>query len=258
MSFEYSSLKSNYVRNHLNMFGGDPVADDAKSADNLVLPDMEMLTSWGFIIGYILIAIIIIVVIYSFFNKPVLRKEGMSGGTLTQLFAQDSQNSYINSASPGIQSGNFNLKFGQPSMVASGTQRGTPLPAIRLPHTSMNPNLNESNVPVQTEASGGCTMNCPTNNKKSSNTEVLSEATCLNDPGSCGNGYGGSRLKNGFVEPTDDPRPYVGLNGTVNYPSGYLGSLWTSPTLPGDSDPMKPLKVIQPLNTQTYVKEGYE
>jgi len=233
------------------MFGG--ADDELKSADNIVVPTTETLTSIPFLILYVLLGVALLYIVCSYFNGPVY--EGMSGGTLTQLFAQDAQNSALNSAGPGVQSGNFNLFWNQPSLVSQGTQRGTPLPKIRLPHTSMNPNLNESNAVAENKPSGGCTMNCGTKTKKSSKLDVLPEATCANDPASCGGAAGGSRLGGGFIEPTDDPRPFVGLNGVVNYPDGYLGSLWTTP---GNPDYMKPLKVMQPLNTNTYVREGYE
>mgnify|MGYP003386012779 CR=1 FL=1 len=245
MSFEYSSIKMPLLNR--NMFGG--ADDELKSADNIVVPTTETLTSIPFLILYVLLGVALLYIVCSYFNGPVY--EGMSGGTLTQLFAQDAQDVNLKGNVDQLATGNFNLFWNQPSRISQGTQRGTPLPKIRLPHTSMNPNLNESNTVTENKPSGGCTMNC---NKKSSKLDALPEATCTNDVASCGNGYGGSRLGSGFVNATDDPRPFVGLNGTVNYPDSYLGSMYISP----QPDPMKPLKVMQPLNTQTYVREGYE
>jgi hypothetical protein len=67
-------------------------------------------------------------------------KENMSGGTLTQLFAQDSQDTYLNPIS-NIQTGNYTLFWNQPTRVANTFQnRGSPLSSLILPDTSMNPN----------------------------------------------------------------------------------------------------------------------
>lgn len=256
MSIEFSSIKiPNLKYINPSMFGGEQSSNNKiKSPYNMDFPTIKTLTTPLFIFIYILLIIAVLAIFYNYFY-PI--KEGMSGGTLTQLFSQDGQNSYLNSAGPGVQSGNFKLFWNQPSMVANpnGTQRGTPLPNIRLPNTSMNPNLNELNTFSNNESSKECTVNCGENSKLPTKLDFLPEATCSNDPGSCGGGAGGKRLEGGFIEPTDDSMPFVGLNGVVNYPSGYLGSLWTTP---GNPDYMKPLKVIQPLNTQTYVREGYE
>jgi hypothetical protein len=68
------------------------------------------------------------------------KKEGMSGGTLTQLMAQDSQDVYLKSNVDKLATGNFDLYWNQPTRVANTfMNRGTPLPSIYLPDTSMNP-----------------------------------------------------------------------------------------------------------------------
>lgn len=68
------------------------------------------------------------------------KKEGMTGGTLTQLFAQDSQDVYLKSNVDKLATGNAFLYWNMPTKVLNSFQnRGTPLPSIYLPDTSMNP-----------------------------------------------------------------------------------------------------------------------
>jgi hypothetical protein len=68
------------------------------------------------------------------------KKEPMSAGTLTQLFAQDSQDVYLKSNVDKIATWNAFLYWGMPTRVLNTFQnRGTPLPSIYLPDTSMNP-----------------------------------------------------------------------------------------------------------------------
>jgi hypothetical protein len=248
MSFEYSSIKlpNLFLNNSSHLMHGGAINDgDFKSPNNIVLPNMETLKSTIFIAMYILIVIVIIILLYYYFFPM---KEGMSGGTLTQLYAQDSQNMYLNSADNGIMSGNFDLFWNQPSMVTqgNGTQRGVPLKEIakNLPQTSMNPGLNNEKEKMDKEAlKAGLVIPCE-NNCSSEN------------PSQCGNSFGNiCYLKDGFVE-SDDPRPFVTLNGTVAYPSSYLGSMFYEPNNPG----LKPLPYMKPMDQQTlpYVKEGYK
>ena len=70
------------------------------------------------------------------------KREGMSGGTLTQLFAQDSQDVYLKSNVDKIATSNFDLYWNMPTRVANFQNRGSPLPSIYLPDTSMNPTKN--------------------------------------------------------------------------------------------------------------------
>ena len=245
MSFEYSSIKIPNLFSVKNMFGG--ADEEMKSVRNIMLPDKDTLTTTLFIIMYILLAIVIIVVLYNYLFPM---KEGMSGGTLTQLFAQDSQNTYLNSAGPKIQSGNFKLFWNQPTRVASpgGTQRGVPLSQIteNLPQTPMNPGYKP-------------TKKQETLDELASNAGLIvpCENTCsTQDPTQCGNSHGNiCRMKSGFVDAIEDPKPYVGLDGDVVYPDNYVGSMYISP----QPDVMKPLPYIKPMNPPLpYVKEGYE
>ena len=76
-------------------------------------------------------------------NVKQENREGMSGGTLTQLFAQDAQDVYLKSNVDGIATGDYNLMFNDPTRITYSFQnRGSPLPSIYLPDTSMNPNKN--------------------------------------------------------------------------------------------------------------------
>lgn len=69
-----------------------------------------------------------------------IKKENMTGGTLAQLYAKDSQDAYLNVGEKDIQAGNYTLFWNQPTRVANTfMNRGTPLSSIYLPNTSMNP-----------------------------------------------------------------------------------------------------------------------
>ena len=96
--------------------------------------------AFNFFMFIILIIVIFIIIIpwdkLGFHSK----KEGMTGGTLTQLMAQDSQDVYLKSNVDKLATGNFDLFWNQPTRVANTfMNRGTPLPSIYLPDTSMNP-----------------------------------------------------------------------------------------------------------------------
>lgn len=246
VSVEYTSLKSSdifspvgshtkYATLQRSGIGGINLKQPSNINFSSPLGDLTFTN----IIIYIFIIAIIIIVIIRIFSPNML--EGMSGGTLTQLFAQDSQNNNINSASPGIQSGDFDLYFNNPTHITNGgTQRGSPMPKIALPDTDMSPMKNQDNQVAPNEQIIPCSME---------------------HPEACGNGKGNiNYLKNGFVQPSDEPTSYVGLNGKIMYPTGYLGSLYVSP----QPDLMKPHPVMQKDVSMTskpylpYVKEGYE
>ena len=72
----------------------------------------------------ILILILVLVLIY-FFSKYI---EPMSGGTLTQLFAQDAQDIYLKGNVDQLATGNFMLYWNQPTRVASGYSWGNGVP----------------------------------------------------------------------------------------------------------------------------------
>jgi hypothetical protein len=240
ISVEYTSLKSEDFNGHSknNSSGG--------TNDGLKLTQPFNINFGIITLGGIVLCIIVIVVVVLFITEVFDIKEGMSGGTLTQMFAQDNQNANLNSMSPGVGSGNFDLFFNQPTRVASGTQRGTPLNKIALPETNMNPMKNQNNQARPDEQTIPCSME---------------------NPEACGNGKGNiNYLKDGFVQPSDEPTSYVGLNGKIVYPTGYLGSLWVSPQTPGygDRDVMKSLPIMKKNVSMTskpylpYVKEGYK
>lgn len=72
----------------------------------------------------ILILVIVLVIIY-FLSKYT---EHMSGGTLTQLFAQDAQDVYLKGNVDQLATGNFMLYWNQPTRVASGYSWGNGVP----------------------------------------------------------------------------------------------------------------------------------
>lgn len=97
--------------------------------------------------GFLIIIIILIIfVFFIFYFKPensnqYEKKEHMTGGTLTQLFAKDSQDVYLNNNADIPATGNYTLFWNQPTRVANTfMNRGSPLPSLILPDTPMNPN----------------------------------------------------------------------------------------------------------------------
>ena len=99
--------------------------------------------AFNFFMFIILLIIFFIIIIP--WNKINLNrkenKEAMSGGTLTQLFAQDSQDVYLKSNVDKIATGNFSLMWNEPTKITQSFQnRGTPLSTFILPNTPMNPN----------------------------------------------------------------------------------------------------------------------
>jgi len=93
--------------------------------------------SFNFFLLIVIITIFVIIIIpWNTFQ------ENMSAGTVTQLYANDSQDVYLKSNVDKLATGNFDLYWNQPTMVANTyLNRGTPLPSIILPDTQMNPNL---------------------------------------------------------------------------------------------------------------------
>lgn len=104
-----------------------------------------------FILIIVLITFIIIIIPW---NKIGKNKENMSGGTVAQMFAQDSQDVYLKGNVDKYATGNFTLAFNQPTRQANvQMNRGSPLYSIILPDTPMNPN------PYSLEASNNYTEN---------------------------------------------------------------------------------------------------
>jgi len=237
--FEYTSIKLPFIN---QMKGGANENYDLKSMSSVNLPRLTL--------GTVIVVLVIVFVVVILFTNLFNITEHMSGGTLTQMFAQDSQNTYLNSASPGIQEGDFNLFWNQPTLVTNpGTQRGVPLQQVskNLPQTPMNPGYKSTKKQKKLDKlaiEAGLTVPC--------------ETSCSSkDPTQCGNSHGNiCRMKSGFVEPTDgDNRPFVGLDGKLTYPDSYVGSLFIEP----NNDIRKPLPYIKPMNPSLpYVKEGFE
>ena len=90
-----------------------------------------------------IIVIIVFVIVSVPWDKLNKRKEPMSGGTVTQLMAQDSQDVYLKGNVDKLATGNATMMFNQPTRVLNTFQnRGSPMYSILLPDTPMNPNPN--------------------------------------------------------------------------------------------------------------------
>lgn len=97
--------------------------------------------SFNFLMFIIVLIVFIIVVVP--WDKLGQKKEGMSGGTVAQLFAQDSQDVYLKGNVDKLATSNFDLFWNQPTRQAMTFQnRGQPLYSILLPKTPMNPTNN--------------------------------------------------------------------------------------------------------------------
>lgn len=118
--------------------------DTTSTYDDFSTPSINLgIPSKPFNFFVLVLLIIVIFILIVPWNKIPNHdnKEGMSGGTLTQLFAQDSQDVYLKSNVNKIATGNFNLMFNDPTRITASFQnRGSPLDSIYLPDTSMNPN----------------------------------------------------------------------------------------------------------------------
>ena len=92
---------------------------------------------------FIFVIMIIVYFIVIFWNKLYKKQENMTGGTMTQLMAQDSQDVYLKGNVDKLATGNYNLFWNQGTREANVFQnRGQPLYSILLPDTSMNPTNN--------------------------------------------------------------------------------------------------------------------
>lgn len=75
---------------------------------------------------YLFFIVIGIIVIYLYASGKM---ENMSGGTLTQLFSNDSQDTYLKSNVDNLATGQFDLYWNQPTRIANTfLNRGSPLP----------------------------------------------------------------------------------------------------------------------------------
>jgi len=115
------------------------------SDTNISLPEISLGKddkSFNFLMFIIVIIVFFIVVIP--WDKLGKKHEGMSGGTVAQMFAQDSQDVYLKGNVDKIATGNFDLFWNQPTRQGMNAfqNRGYPLYSILLPDTPMNPTLN--------------------------------------------------------------------------------------------------------------------
>ena len=95
--------------------------------------------------NFFIFIIVIIIIIFAIvpWNELCKNRENMSGGTMSQMFAQDSQDAYLKGNIDKIGTSNFNLMFNQPTRQSNVfLNRGTPLYSILLPDTQMNPTNN--------------------------------------------------------------------------------------------------------------------
>ena len=226
----------------------------------------------------IIIFIIIVVLFIIFFPWDKLvekKKEHMTGGTLTQLYSNDSQDVYLKGDVDQLATGNYNLYWNQPTRVANTfLNRGSPLPSIVLPNTSMNPNnitlnnleyqsneympnssitsnnsrcvrVSESKLPSHRLNFGDINLTKYENDSprdklwQNMQDNLLYNKDCLRNPASCGDGPGGYRLGEGYDQGTK-AKPYVDLNGNIIYPDSYVGDYFIKPNF----DIMQPFPII--------------
>lgn len=118
-------------------------------SDNISSPEISIgkdNKGFNFLMFIILLITFIIVVVP--WDKLGMSQENMSGGTVAQMFAQDSQDVYLKGNVDRLATGNFNLFWNQPTREANVFQnRGQPLYSILLPDTPKNPNPTMLEVP---------------------------------------------------------------------------------------------------------------
>ncbi len=201
---------------------------------------------------FVIVLILVIIVMFLFYNHKKL--EHMTAGTLTQLFATDAQNTYLNGDVNGTATGNFNLYWNQPTRVASTyPNRGQLLPATIISQVAAEQNGNNPaklDINLNRDLSYSNSLNKKAqklkqyldNTENNSNNAYLQQncgENCYTNPQACGNGPGGYRLGSDFVEPSK-AKPFVALQGNLYLPDQYVGQYW----LPPKPDIMKPLPVV--------------
>lgn len=97
---------------------------------------------------FIIVLIVFVIVVVPWDKLGYKNIEGMSGGTLAQIFAQDSQDVYLKGNVDKIATTDFDLFWNQPTRQGMNTfqNRGYPLYSILLPDTPMNPTPNTLEV----------------------------------------------------------------------------------------------------------------
>lgn len=93
---------------------------------------------------FIIVLIVFVIVVVPWDKLGSKKIEGMSGGTLAQMFAQDSQDVYLKGNVDKIATTDFDLFWNQPTRQGMNTfqNRGYPLYSVLLPDTPMNPTPN--------------------------------------------------------------------------------------------------------------------
>jgi hypothetical protein len=192
---------------------------------------------------YYIIIFLILILFIIIYRVSFREKEHMTGGTLTQLFANDSQDTYLKGNVDNLATGNFNLYWNDPTRV-TGTfpNRGTLLPAVIMPQVNAIENHNDPNnldIKLTDQKFKYKELEAHDNNSINSYLQTNCGEKCLTNPAACGNGEGGYRLGSDFVKPST-VKPFVSLQGNVYYPDQYVGQYWLQPT----PDIMEPLPVV--------------
>lgn len=93
---------------------------------------------------FIIVLIVFVIVVVPWDKLGSKKIENMSGGTLAQMFAQDSQDVYLKGNVDKIATTDFDLFWNQPTRQGMNTfqNRGYPLYSVLLPDTPMNPTPN--------------------------------------------------------------------------------------------------------------------
>lgn len=188
------------------------------------------------IILIILIVIFYVVIKYYLVHYKNNSTENMTSGTLTQLYANDSQDTYLKSNVNNSATGDFSLFWNQPTRVANTfMNRGSPLQSVQVSSNNISQessnNISQDNSKIR-----------PYNIHDYSNLlydNLLYNKNCIDEPASCGGGPGGFRLGEDFVQPTNTNQ-YINLNGNLFYPDSYVGSYFAEPNF----DINKPFPVI--------------
>jgi hypothetical protein len=85
---------------------------------------------------YIILVVVVVIVFYFLYGTSM---ENMTGGTLTQLFANDSQDTYLKGNVDKLATGKFDLFWNQPTRIANTfLNRGSPLPSNKSVEVSNN------------------------------------------------------------------------------------------------------------------------
>jgi len=92
---------------------------------------------------FIIVLIVFVIIVVPWDKLGSKKIEGMSGGTVAQMFAQDSQDVYLKGNVDNIATGNATLFFNQPTRELNTFQnRGQPMYSILLPDTNSNSSPN--------------------------------------------------------------------------------------------------------------------